>query len=196
MFNRASQRANPHLNKNTVFNMPIKYSPPVPSLKSKKPEPVPVNKSSNKPMKWGKPTWYLLHMLAQRIKESEFLNVRDGLLKTIYLICTNLPCPNCSEHAKQYLDKINFNNIQSKDELIKLLFSFHNIVNQRKGFPIFKESELVMYNNINIIICIQMFMVHFSDKSGSYKLMANDLYRKRIVDDVRNWLKDNLIHFK
>ena len=196
MFSRVSQRANPNLNMNSVFNMPIKYSPPVVSSKTKKPEPVVVNKKYNKPMKWGQPTWYFLHMLAQRVKDNEFSNIRHGLLKTIYLVCTNLPCPNCSEHAKQYLDKINFNNIQSKNELIKLLFSFHNIVNERKGFSIFKESDLVMYDKINIKICIQMFMVHFSDKSGSYKLMANDLYRMRIIDEVREWLKNNFIHLE
>jgi hypothetical protein len=195
MFGRVSQRANPNLNINSRVNMPIKYSPPVTSS-IKKPQPVVVNKNYNKPMKWGQPTWYFLHMLAQRVKDNEFLKIKDGLLRTIYLVCSNLPCPNCSEHAKMHLDKINFNNIKSKDELIKLLFSFHNIVNKRKDFPIFKESELVMYDKINIIICIQMFMLHFSDKSGSYKLMANDLYRMRIIDEVKKWLKDNMIHFE
>lgn len=194
MFSRTSQRANPNINKNTSYQIPIKYYTRPQPVKVK--PPVVVNRPSTSAMRWGKPTWYVLHMMAQRVKEEEFTKIREGLLKIIYNICTNLPCPNCSHHAKLHLDKINFNNIQKKEDLIKVLFSFHNIVNERKGFPIFQEQELVMYKNINIPLCIQMFLQYFSDKSGSYKLMANDLHRLRIIQDVKIWLKDNIIYFE
>ena len=82
-------------------------------------------------VKWGEPTWFLLHTLSVKIKDSEFGRVRQDLLNKIYAICTNLPCPTCSQHAKTYLDGINFNSIQTKEDLIKMLFVFHNSVNQR-----------------------------------------------------------------
>lgn len=195
MFSRVNQRTNHNLNKsNSYFHIPLRqYTTPSLSNKTKIPEPV---KKPIAVMKWGKPTWYFLHMLAQRVKEYEFQNIRDGLLKTIYIVCTNLPCPNCSSHAKQYLNKINFNTIETKRELIKILFTFHNLVNERKSFPIFSEHELSMYDNINIVPCINNFMGHFVDKSGSYKLMANDLHRVRIIGQVKTWLQENLGNFE
>ena len=68
-------------------------------------------------IKWGKPTWQFFHMLAHKIKPEYFKQVRIELLNTIYSICSTLPCPVCSEHAKQYMNSINFNNIQTKEDL-------------------------------------------------------------------------------
>ena len=91
-----------------------------------------------KKMDWGEPTWFLFHTLAEKVKEEEFQNIRVELLNIIYSICSNLPCPVCSTHAKQHLNGTNFNNIQTKQQLKDFFFHFHNIVNQRK------------YNNLHL----------------------------------------------
>ena len=75
-----------------------------------------------KEMLWGEPTWFLFHTLAEKIKEEEFLNLRGELLGYIQKICGNLPCPTCAEHASRHLNGINFNTIQTKEDLQFMLF--------------------------------------------------------------------------
>jgi hypothetical protein len=83
-------------------------------------QPVPADTTKPKKMKWGEPTWYLFHALAEKVKEDRFQAIRGELLNTIYVICKNLPCPLCANHATQYMNAINFNTIQTKKDLIDL----------------------------------------------------------------------------
>jgi len=147
-------------------------------------------------VKWGEPTWFLLHTLSVKVKESEFQLIRQDLLNRIYAICTNLPCPTCSEHAKTYLDGINFNAIQTKEDLKRMLYLFHNKVNERKGYPIFPYEELdakyclAITNNI-----IVNFMKHFSDRNHNIKLVAGDMMRFKLCDILRQWFNNNIRAF-
>jgi len=149
-----------------------------------------------KKVKWGEPTWFLLHTLSIKVKESEFTNIRADLLNRIYAICTNLPCPDCANHAKIYLDGINFNTIQTKESLKMLLYTFHNSVNKRKGYPFFpydkldEKYSLAITNNI-----IRNFMVHFSDRNRSLKLIAGDLHRSQLCVLLKNWFNENISCF-
>ena len=36
-------------------------------------------------MLWGKPTWYFLHCLGEKLKDSEFGHIRNQLLKYVTL---------------------------------------------------------------------------------------------------------------
>lgn len=147
-------------------------------------------------VKWGEPTWFLFHSLSCKVREESFPIIRIELLNNIYAICSNLPCPDCANHAKTYLDGINFNTIKTKEDLKKLLFNFHNSVNVRKGYPLFDYSELDSKYNLaitnNIII---NFMTHFSDKSRSIKLLATDLHRSLLCDLLKKWFNSNIQHF-
>jgi hypothetical protein len=147
-------------------------------------------------VKWGEPTWFLLHTLSVKIKDSDFLRIRQELLDSIYSICTNLPCPTCSDHAKKYLDGINFNAIQTKDDLKKMLHSFHNSVNQRKGYPFFPYEELDTKYSLaitnNIII---NFMKYYSDRSHNIKLVAGDLMRFQLCEILKKWFNANIHAF-
>ena len=80
--------------------------------------------SKPKKMRWGEPTWYLFHALAEKVKEDKFHIVRQELLNTIYSICKNLPCPLCANHATEYMNGINFNTIQTKQNLIDFLLAY------------------------------------------------------------------------
>lgn len=147
-------------------------------------------------VKWGEPTWYLLHVLSFKIKDSEFKNTRVDLLNRIYAICTNLPCPDCANHAKTYLDNINFNTIQTKEDLKLLLFNFHNNVNKRKGYPQFSYDAFnEKYSTAITMNVIRNFMVHFSDKNRSFKLLPNDLHRAQLCNTLKNWFNENINRF-
>jgi len=146
--------------------------------------------------KWGEPTWFLFHTLSVKIKESEFAIIRKDILNRIYAICINLPCPNCANHAKEYLDNINFNTIQTKEDFKRMMWEFHNSVNRRKNYPFFPFEELdkkyLLANTTNII---KNFMIHFQDRNRSVKLIASDMYRANLSIVLKQWFNDNIHAF-
>ena len=198
MFSRASKRSSPQLNmNNTKYLMPIKYYlNPVNALNGKKIEESP--KPILPKMTWGEPTWYFLHCLAEKIKENEYSSKKDEILKIIYLICTNLPCPYCSNHAKIYLNKINFNTIDTKEELKKMLYMFHNNINTSKNYPLFSENQLnSKYKSMDFYQVINNFIYTFekSSNGGGLKLSTDNMFKKNVLKEVKQWLKMNLQYF-
>jgi hypothetical protein len=161
------------------------------------PEKIVETPPQQKKMKWGGPTWIMFHTIAQKVKEESFYTKRLELLNIINMICTNLPCPDCAKHASQYMAGINFNTIQTKEHLKIMLFNFHNIVNARKGFPLFKYEDLdTKYNNANLVQILNVFMVHFEDKHKSIRMIADDLHRARMASYLKTWFIKNLNHFE
>jgi hypothetical protein len=152
--------------------------------------------STPKKMKWGEPTWFLLHTLAEKVKSESFPLIRNELLYNIYTVCTNLPCPVCAEHAKQYLNSINFNTILTKQDLKIILFNFHNQLNAKKGFHIFMENDLnEKYSKANTVNIIYNFMDSFLEKDKIPQMMANGMFRRRIASKISEWFTHNIIHF-
>lgn len=161
---------------------------PIPIVQPEEPE--------KKRMIWGPAIWFLFHTLAEKVKEESFSSIRIELLNNIYSICVNLPCPMCSTHAKEFMDKINFNTIRTKEDLKHMLFQFHNNVNLRKNIALFPKEQLdEKYSKAVTINIIQNFIHHFSDRYRSPKLIANDLMRSRIVLILKEWFSKNLQHF-
>jgi len=149
-----------------------------------------------KKMKWGEPTWYLFHVLAEKVKDEHFSQIREGLLNTIYSICVNLPCPDCAQHASAYMNGINYKTIQTKEQLKYMLYSFHNTVNIKKEFAVFPISELDnKYSQMNLIQVIYRFMPHFQDKSKSIRMIANDFHRSRLAEQLKQWFNSNISFF-
>lgn len=150
-----------------------------------------------KKIKWGYPTWLLFHTISVKIREDIFEDVIGNVLNIIYVICINLPCPDCANHAKKYLDSINFRTIQTKYQLQKMLFDFHNSVNMRKGYPLFKFENLEeTYSKAITRNVIINFMDHFRDKSRSIKMIANDFHRARLVNELSDWFNQNITIFE
>ena len=146
-----------------------------------------------KKMLWGEPFWFLFHTMAEKVKDELFPKVCDELLNLIYTICTNLPCPDCSNHATQYLNGINFKKIKTKLELKELLFSFHNMVNKKKGVALFQREDLDQkYETANMIPILNNFMYHFKNKKSSIQMIANDFHRERIFKELHNWFSKNI----
>jgi hypothetical protein len=150
-----------------------------------------------KAMKWGEPTWFMFHTLAEKIKPEYFPVMRDELLNIVLTICSNLPCPDCARHAKQYMNGVNFNAIRSKDDLRILFHRFHNEINMKKGFPLFPFDELSdKYSKANTVNIIHYFMMHFEDKHTSFRMIADDLHRARICSQLRAWFSKNIGYFE
>jgi hypothetical protein len=158
----------------------------------------PATSSEEKPkkMKWGEPTWFFLHTMAQKVKPEYFDTIRQGFLSQISSICRNLPCPDCSAHAATYLDRSNFNRIQTKEDLILFLYDFHNTVNAKKGFLLFSKENLHdKYSKANTMNIINYFILHFIDKTKSIRMISNDMFRTRIIRSLKEWLNANLQFF-
>jgi len=146
-----------------------------------------VKKEQSGKIKWGAPTWYLFHTLAEKVKEDSFPLIRKELLDIIFTICTNLPCPDCANHATRFMQGVNYDTILTKNDLKELLFRFHNSVNSKKGFPIFSRLELDdMYSKANTSNIILNFYNNF--KTTSMKVTTNSLYRSTSFNNVKSWI--------
>lgn len=158
---------------------------------------VPTPEDNKKKVVWGPAVWYAMHTMSVKVKEESFQLIRAEILNMIKLICENLPCPDCAQHATEYIRTINFNNIKTKEDLKVMLFTFHNKVNQRKGYPLFEYDQLnELYNKANTVAVLQNFLLHFQDrKYRSIKLIATDLHRGLLCKDFNAWFSKNIQHF-
>lgn len=147
-------------------------------------------------MKWGKHIWTFFHVLAEKVKPEMFSSVQTGLLDLIYSVCNSLPCPVCTEHATRYMKGINFNTIKTRDDLILMLYNFHNSVNARKNFKPFEYADLKkVYSPMNTIAVFNQFINVYKDRQRSIKLLADDLHRSRMSVKIIHWLKTNMQAF-
>ena len=154
----------------------------------------PVQSEVKPKMKWGAPTWTFLHTLVEQFKDASFRAMRHDLFRIIFTICTNLPCPICSKHAHEYLSKINVNSIQTKQDMILMLFTFHNEVNVRKSVAPFPIDGLDKYKSGNYKAITNNFIIFFQEKTRNIHLIADEMYRQRNIALVKRWILDNIAH--
>ncbi len=146
--------------------------------------------SDGNKMRWGKPTWHFFHTLAYKIKAESFAIIREQTLQIIMHICASLPCPMCSEHATNYLKKVNFNAIRTKDDLIDMFYVFHNTVNARKNFKQFNKEDMhSVYANASPIDAYNNFMRFYIDKQKGFRLMADNMVRNQNLLMIKNWFQ-------
>ena len=183
----------PHIQKPILSQIPENMA-----VRQSIPQVVKVMEKENdsKKIKWGEPFWNLFHVLAEKVKESEFQRIRVEFLNLIYLICSNLPCPDCTRHAVHYLNGINFNAITTKEDLKTMLFNFHNSVNARKGNALFPRHELdSKYKNGTTRVIIDTFLNHFKSRQYSVRLFADTLHRERTTKKILSWFEINISSF-
>jgi len=141
---------------------------------------------------WGAPFWFFFHTLAEKVKPELFYQNREAIFGIVREICNNLPCPTCTSHATQYLNNINFNAIQTKQDFIIMLYEFHNSVNKRKNLPIFPYSDLQpKYEKAIFINIVNYFMHFYKIEHRVVRLMSEDLYRRRSAKSILDWLHAN-----
>jgi hypothetical protein len=146
------------------------------------------------PSYWGPCTWVFMHTLAAKIKEDSFSLIGPNLILILIQICYNLPCPECSQHAKQFWSKVKTSNIKNKTDLINLLFVFHNVVNKRKQLKAFKHENLKYYETRNVIETYNTFSKNFNTR-GNMNLINESFHRNMMIASLRNWLMANINHF-
>jgi hypothetical protein len=177
-----SNSKNDKLIRPNVMNI-NKYNQPIAHVQLSKEE---VKREQSGKIKCGAPTWYLFHTLAEKVREDSFHLIRKELLDIIYTICTNLPCPDCANHATRFMQGVNYDTILTKEDFKELLFKFHNSVNSKKGFPIFSRSELDdMYSRANTANVIQNFYNNF--QSTNMKVTTNSFYRATSISNIKSW---------
>lgn len=148
-------------------------------------------------LEWGEPIWTFFHTLAEKIKPEYYQSKSTELFAIIKLICGNLPCPICTEHASKYMDKINILSLKTKDDMKLMLFQFHNEVNKRKQYQQFPLSELdTKYVNAVTINVMNRFISSYSKKSGNVQMIATEIGKRDALKKTRAWLSDNLHIFE
>ena len=131
---------------------------------------------------WGNITWILMHSLAEKINEEKFNECKNTLVKIIFDICKNLPCPDCREHAIQSLKVSKINNISNKSDLKSFLWEFHNIVNKKlkKDCISFEECN-DKYSKAKFATIVITFFKVYNNIMYVEKMMADSFHRKRFL---------------
>jgi hypothetical protein len=157
--------------------------------------PKPVEEKRVKEMLWGEPTWFLFHTLAEKVKDEFFDEISSQLFNFIKQICNNLPCPECAQHASQYINGVNFDAIRNKSQLKILLFTFHNTVNNRKNYDKFDYADIDKYDTAITINIITNFFHHFGKKHYSVRMDISGHQRSIILRNFRKWLEEHYYCF-
>ncbi len=139
---------------------------------------------------WGPPIWTLFHTLAEKVNEKDFMNIKNDLFYFIKKICNFLPCPECSQHAKLFLAKININNINNKEQFKQMIYFFHNIVNKRKKKPFFEYKYIHKYKLFNIGNVFNNFIAVYHTK-GNMNLITESFQRSLVISEFKKWLVRN-----
>lgn len=182
-----------HKTQMQLNSIPIQYNNPT-RIQSVSPEPIPAAPIVK--LKWGKPIWTFFHVMSQKMKDEYFTLLIGGFMKMIVSICSVLPCPVCSKHAIEYINSVNINNIRTKNNLIDFFYNFHNAVNMRKGYPMFRREDVVStYENANTYAVIREFMFHFEDRQRSTKLIVDDFLRRRATPEIKTWINTHIQYF-
>ena len=147
------------------------------------------------PSQWGPPTWMFIHTLAEKVKDEEFPKIGQQIIANIQQICYNLPCPDCADHSRIFWSKVKVGNIQSKTDLVNLLYVFHNCINKRKKLGPFKYSNLAFYKTQSVVDTFNNFARNFNTK-GNMKLLTESFHRGRLLTSLKGWLMANIKSFE
>jgi len=149
---------------------------------------------------WGPCVWYLFHTLAYKAVPDNFPEIKADLIQYIQRICANLPCPECTQHATEYM-KTNarvLNQITTKDQLHIFLVDFHNAVNARKQKPKFTyEQAEQQYRRAKTGDVVQYFFKIYGDRSsgGNLKMFTNGFHKQLLLSDFSAWIVRNYSKF-
>jgi len=148
--------------------------------------------------RWAPPTWIFFHTFAAKINDEFFKKNRHQCLQIIKMTCSCLPCSECTKHATKFMNTVNSDNVKTKEDLINMLFIFHNTVNNRLYKKQFSKESLVMYNGYRMDIALINFINGFAGKYGSIMggMVSTLGKRKAIAKGIQNWLKTHWNFFQ
>jgi hypothetical protein len=145
------------------------------------------------PSVWGPPIWTFFHVLSCKVKEDKFTQFIKSWHPLMIKICGLLPCPECSQHATQFLGRVNLKDVPNKETYMNLLHFFHNSVNKRKGKPHFPPSFLEKYKHMDIQLSLKQFLRAYNVK-GNMNMINESFRRSFVIKDIQNWIKWAAVH--
>ena len=143
------------------------------------------------PEVWGPPIWTLFHVLAEKINENAYPFFMTQLFNVIRMICSALPCPECTRDAINFLSKIKLQDLKTKNDFKNMIYIFHNHVNVKKRKHLYNYSNLEIYKKYNIIHVFNRFISVYHTR-GNMNLLAESFQRQLIVKNVKNWFSNNI----
>jgi len=142
------------------------------------------------PKHWGPPTWIFFHTLAEKIQEDKFIHIGHELVGHIISICNNLPCQDCTRHAKEHLSKIDIKGIKTKNDLRNMLYVLHNEVNKLTSKNLFKYENLNNFAKNDLILAFNNFAKNFT-AGVSLNSLSFSFHRSRLLPPIRKWIIKN-----
>jgi hypothetical protein len=145
---------------------------------------------------FGKPIWILLHTLALKVKDDIFYSFKNDLLNIIFYICKNIVCDKCANHAVDYLNKIDFLNIETKEDLIYKLFYFHNELSKELIEKYNLKLDLFLYENLESTYRNRDTQTAIQDIL-KYDFYVKQYYFKNedVILYLTKWFSDNFYNF-
>jgi hypothetical protein len=143
---------------------------------------------------WAVPTWVFFHTIAEKINEGFLKNNAANVLIFIKLVCNNLPCPDCREHASHYLSSVKPRHIDTKEKLKDLFFTFHNDINGRLRKPVFQKKGLAKFKNGRLDVIYRLFIFGLTKKYGQTLhpgVIMRTLRRKNAGNQIKKWCEQN-----
>lgn len=155
--------------------------------------------SSTQRILWGPSTWTFFHVLAEKVNEDFFLKHGNEIINIMVKISNNLPCPICSQHAKNITSKNNTKLIKTKQDFIRFLNYFHNVVNRKNGKELFNMKDMKKYKSFNFSVVIHNFLIFYTKNynisSFQLSLDSSQTMRRRVANTVTVWLQKNWNNF-
>ena len=138
---------------------------------------------------WGYMTWSLFHTLIELLPEKCYNELGPKLLNIMKSLCTVLPCPECSEHATEYLRGITFNHLPTKQHFKIFLHQFHNTVNYKTRKPFHDETVLEQYKKGNIRVMYRNVYILFTKNYGNSRMMMYSVRRGRVLKNLNQFIQ-------
>lgn len=92
--------------------------------------------SSSSPEVFGPPLWFSLHTMAAKYPEAPPASKQQACSAFVTALPEMLPCDDCSDHFKAFLEESDLTEAcSSREKLSELLCRAHNKVNERLGKP-------------------------------------------------------------
>ncbi len=130
------------------------------------------------PQMWGRQAWHFIHMVALSYPENPTKEDKKNYLKFFKSLEKTLPCPICSEHFRENMEKMPIN-LDNREGLFRWTVDVHNEVNKKNkktiisydkaieeinknAFPKIKEDEKVYQKALLLSASVSSLIVLFA----------------------------------
>ena len=140
---------------------------------------------------WGNSVWTFLHVLAEKINPEAYKRNIEYVFGVVKNVCYNLPCPTCSQHARNYLNRVSIETIKDVEQFKQMLYYFHNSVNSIKGYARAEKDILDRYKSITIEETLWNLQIYYAKRYRSaldFGFGMNDSIRINICNNIINWI--------